>query len=44
MKKTAAGPINNLEQVFNDPHVQARGMVVKMDHPLAGRGGGILDR
>ena len=41
-KKIGCGPINNLEQVFNDPHVQARGMVVKMDHPLAGRGGASL--
>ena len=41
-EKIGCGPINNLEQVFNDPHVQARGMVVKMDHPLAGRGGASL--
>ena len=30
------GPINNLEQVFADPHVIARKMVVKMDHPAMG--------
>jgi formyl-CoA transferase len=31
-----AGPINNLEQVYNDPHVLARGMVQELEHPVAG--------
>jgi crotonobetainyl-CoA:carnitine CoA-transferase CaiB-like acyl-CoA transferase len=31
--KIGCGPINTLEQVFADPHVQARGMVVEMRHP-----------
>ena len=31
--KIGCGPINTLEQVFADPHVQARGMVVEMQHP-----------
>ena len=30
------GPINDLAQVFADPHVAARGMVVRMDHPASG--------
>lgn len=30
------GPINNLEQVFADPHVQARGLKQSLAHPLAG--------
>ena len=30
------GPINNLEQVFADPQVQARGMVLEQSHPQAG--------
>ncbi|AQQ67791.1 CoA transferase [Microbulbifer agarilyticus] len=30
------GPINNLQQVFADPQVQARGMVVEQPHPEAG--------
>lgn len=30
-----AGPINDLAQVFADPHVQARGMCVESRHPLA---------
>jgi crotonobetainyl-CoA:carnitine CoA-transferase CaiB-like acyl-CoA transferase len=30
-----AGPINDLQQVFDDPHVQARGMCVEVDHPLS---------
>lgn len=29
------GPVNNLDQVFSDPQVQARGMVTDVDHPLA---------
>jgi crotonobetainyl-CoA:carnitine CoA-transferase CaiB-like acyl-CoA transferase len=32
------GPVNNLEQVFNDPHLQHRGAEVRMPHPLAGSG------
>jgi formyl-CoA transferase len=30
------GPINSIDQVMNDPQVQAREMVVKVDHPSAG--------
>lgn len=30
------GPINNLDQVFADPQVQARGMVLEQPHPQAG--------
>jgi len=30
--KIGCGPINTLEQVFADPHVQARGCVVEMGH------------
>ena len=32
------GPINTLAQVFADPQVQARGMVVHMDHPASAEG------
>ncbi len=32
----SCGPINTLEQVFNDPQVKAREMRLKMDHPVAG--------
>ena len=28
------GPINDFQQVFADPHVQSRGMQVKVDHPF----------
>jgi crotonobetainyl-CoA:carnitine CoA-transferase CaiB-like acyl-CoA transferase len=31
-----AAPINNMEQVFSDPQVMAREMVVPMEHPTAG--------
>ncbi len=30
------GPINRLSDVFSDPHVIARGMVIEMDHPATG--------
>ncbi|UXJ50262.1 CaiB/BaiF CoA transferase family protein [Pseudomonas citronellolis] len=33
-----AGPINDMRQVFADPHVQARGMCVESSHPLAADG------
>lgn len=33
-----SGPVNNLEQVFGDTHVQHRGAEVRMPHPLAGAG------
>jgi crotonobetainyl-CoA:carnitine CoA-transferase CaiB-like acyl-CoA transferase len=32
------GPVNDLGQVFNDPHVLARGMKVTMPYPPAGSG------
>ena len=30
------GPINRLDQVFDDPHVKARGMVAEVAHPAVG--------
>lgn len=30
------GPINTIEHVMNDPHVQAREMIVEFEHPKAG--------
>jgi crotonobetainyl-CoA:carnitine CoA-transferase CaiB-like acyl-CoA transferase len=30
------GPINDYAQVFADPHIRARGMVVETDHPTLG--------
>jgi crotonobetainyl-CoA:carnitine CoA-transferase CaiB-like acyl-CoA transferase len=33
--KVPCGAINNLAEVFADPHVQERGMVQAWDHPLA---------
>jgi crotonobetainyl-CoA:carnitine CoA-transferase CaiB-like acyl-CoA transferase len=32
------GPVNSLEQVFNDPQVKHRGAEVRLTHPLAGSG------
>jgi crotonobetainyl-CoA:carnitine CoA-transferase CaiB-like acyl-CoA transferase len=29
-----AGPINNVDDVFNDPQIIARGLKVKLEHPL----------
>jgi crotonobetainyl-CoA:carnitine CoA-transferase CaiB-like acyl-CoA transferase len=34
--KVPCGAINNLAEVFADPHVRERGMVQDWDHPLAG--------
>jgi len=31
-----AGPIYDMAQVYEDPHVRARGMVQQMEHPVAG--------
>lgn len=31
-----AGPINTLEQVYQDPQIRARGMLQSLQHPLAG--------
>jgi crotonobetainyl-CoA:carnitine CoA-transferase CaiB-like acyl-CoA transferase len=31
-----AGPVNQLDQVYTDPQVLAREMVIEMDHPAAG--------
>ena len=36
--KIGCGPINTLEKVFADPHVQARGVVVEMAHEATERG------
>lgn len=33
----ACGPINNIQQVFEDPQVKAREMQRELDHPLAGK-------
>ena len=37
--KIGCGPINTLKQVFADPHVQARGVVVEMPHASLPQGG-----
>ena len=29
-------PVNTIDQVFADPQVEARGMTIRMPHPLAG--------
>ena len=34
--KIGCGPINNLSEVFSDPQVLARDMVLEMDHPATG--------
>jgi crotonobetainyl-CoA:carnitine CoA-transferase CaiB-like acyl-CoA transferase len=31
------GPINTIQQVFEEPQVVARGMKIELDHPLAGK-------
>jgi crotonobetainyl-CoA:carnitine CoA-transferase CaiB-like acyl-CoA transferase len=32
-----AGPVNDMPAVYADPQVQARSMMVELDHPTAGR-------
>lgn len=34
--KVPCGPINNLAEVFNDPHVRSRDMVTTWQHPASG--------
>ena len=36
VKKIPAGPIQNLEEVVNDPQLQAREMIVEQSHPILG--------
>ena len=31
-----AGPINSIDQVFADPHIEHRGMAIELPHPVAG--------
>jgi crotonobetainyl-CoA:carnitine CoA-transferase CaiB-like acyl-CoA transferase len=33
----AAGPVMNIPDLMDDPHLRSRGFVVEMDHPEAGR-------
>jgi crotonobetainyl-CoA:carnitine CoA-transferase CaiB-like acyl-CoA transferase len=35
--KIPCGPINNVKEVVESPQVQARGMIVEVEHPEAGR-------
>jgi glutaryl-CoA transferase len=35
--KVPCSPVNAIDQVFADPHIQHRRMVVEMAHPLAGQ-------
>ena len=37
------GPINTIEQVFDDPQVQHRGMKIEMKHPLSGKVTGVAN-
>jgi len=37
------GPINTIEEVFNDPQVQHRGMEITLDHPLGGKVSGVAN-
>src|SRR5690625_2698401 len=36
-QKIPCGPIQDLEDVYHDPQLQAREMVVQLDHPTAGK-------
>lgn len=41
--KVPCSPINTIAEVFDDPHVRARGALLELDHPLAGRMPGIAN-
>jgi crotonobetainyl-CoA:carnitine CoA-transferase CaiB-like acyl-CoA transferase len=34
---TCVGPVYEIDEIFEDPQIQARGLVVEMEHPKAGR-------
>lgn len=34
---TCVGPVYEIDEVFEDPQIQARGLVVEMEHPKAGK-------
>jgi CoA:oxalate CoA-transferase len=35
--RVPVAPVLNLEEVINDPHTQAREMIVEVDHPVVGK-------
>jgi len=37
------GPINSIEEAFNDPQVRHRGMKIELDHPLSGKVPGVAN-
>ncbi|MED4582809.1 CaiB/BaiF CoA-transferase family protein [Brevibacillus choshinensis] len=37
MEDTCVGPVYDLDEVFADPHVRHREMLVEVDHPVAGK-------
>jgi crotonobetainyl-CoA:carnitine CoA-transferase CaiB-like acyl-CoA transferase len=36
-QKIGCGPINTLSEVFSDPHVKAREMIIEMEHAKTGK-------
>ena len=41
--KVPCGPINNLREVFNDPQVKARQLLLELPHPTAGKTPGVAN-
>lgn len=37
MEETCVGPVNDIDQIFNDPHIIERELFSHMNHPVAGR-------
>lgn len=37
------GPINNIDEVFDDPQVRHRGMKIELEHPLSGKVPGVAN-
>ena len=36
-EETCVGPVNTLDELFHDPQIQEREMLIEQDHPIAGR-------
>lgn len=42
-KDIPCGPINSIDQVFDDPQLRSRGLQLELDHPLAGKAASVAN-
>lgn len=42
-KGIPCGPINSIDQVFDDPQLRSRGLQLELDHPLAGKAASVAN-